>query len=207
MWPFNILNTNPPDFRQRGQVWPAPKVGYNTLLDVKFVEGSSAPLEFITLQEAKDWMKLDLPDDDAIVLDLITTCREIVEAFLNISLIPRTVIATIDNSNGNFYLPYGPVNSLISIQDIDGNDITTDNYKLQLEDFKRLAFPYLNYIRLEYTAGYSIVPHKIKKGIMQQILYMYQHRGDEVYISRTGSIDIGLAPEAESTLLPFSRNV
>ena len=206
MWPYNILNTDQLNNRD-DMLWPAPKVGYNTLLDLKFVEGSSSSItEPFSVQEFKDWGKIDVSDDDVLIEELITSAREICEGFLCISLIPRTVIAILDNSNGNSYLPYGPVVELISITDVDGNAITTDNYKLQLEDFKRLSYPYSKYVRLEYTAGYDTVPRKIKTGILQQLLYMYQHRGDEVYISRTGSIDVGLAPEAESTLSPYSRN-
>ena len=62
MEPFNILNSDAQP--QRNVIWNAPKVSYGCLLDVKFVEGSSAPTEFITVQEAKDWMKVDVSDDD-----------------------------------------------------------------------------------------------------------------------------------------------
>ncbi len=208
MFPYNILNSDPVNTTPRyGAIWPAPKVSYGGLLDVVFVEGSSAPVESINLAEAKAWMKVDVSDDDSVITELITMAREICETYLNISLIPRSVIAIIDNSNGNTYLPYGPVGSITSITDVNGNVISVDNYRLQMEQFKRLAWPCFSYIRLQYTAGYTTLPVKIKIGLMQQILYMYQHRGDEIYISRTGSIDVGLAPDAESTLRPFSRNV
>jgi len=207
MWPWNILNSENLIQDKRNGLWPAPQVSYGGILDLKMVEGSTTPVEPVALQDFKDWGKIDVSDDDSLITEIITTAREMCEAFLNISLIPRSIIAIIDNSNGNTYFPYGPVVALTSITDYNGNAIATEDYRLEMEDFKRLAWPYQKYIRIEYTAGYTTIPRKIKTGILQQILWLYQHRGDELHLIRTGSIDVGLSPEAVSSLAPFSRNV
>lgn len=180
-------------------IWPAPKVSYGGLLDVKFVEGSASSIdEPITLQQAKDWAKVDVSDDDDLIEELITATREYCEGYLNQSLIPRTVIAIIDNSNGNEYLPYCPFVELVSITDVEGDTISSDRYRLQMEDFKRIEYPCLKYIRIEYTAGYDTVPGKYKTGLKQQFLWLYQHRGDEIK-------SVGMSPEAEVSLLPYRR--
>lgn len=188
------------DRRYNRPIWPSPKVAYNTVLDVKFVEGSSTPTEPVALQEFKDWGKIDVSEDDTLIEDLLISAREYVEGYLCTGLISRTVIAILDNSNGNQYLPYGPVTEIVSVKDYLGTEIPTDNYRIELEDFKRLAWPCLKYIRLEYVAGYSTIPRKIKTGLMQQALWWYQHRGDEEFKSQMG-------PDAEATLQPYRRVV
>jgi len=196
MWPFFPSNTDL-NLRERA-LWPAPKMGYNTVLGVDFVEGSGGTTEPVTLDQLKNWGKIDVTDDDDLIEELGAHARQMVEGFLNVSIVPRTVVAFINNCNGNMQLPYGPVVELISITDYNGDAIAADNYRLELGDFKRLAYPKSNYIRLEYTAGYTTIPRWALTGIKQQFIWLYQHRGDEVQQSQ-------MSPDAYATLIQYRR--
>lgn len=198
MWPFFPVNT---DRRVSDRpIWPAAKMGYNTVMDVVFVEGSGTVDEPVSLEQAKNWGKIDVTDDDELIAELITSSRQTCEGFLNVSLIPRTVTAYLANPNGNIALPYCPFVELVSISDYNGTAITTDNYRLELGDFKRLSYPKCDYVRIEYTAGYSTLPRWALTAIKQQFIWLYQHRGDEVQQAQ-------MSPDAMATLNPYRRVV
>lgn len=162
--------------------------------------------EPVTLQEAKDYMKVDTGTiDDQIITDLIITAREQVEDYTGISIIHRSVTAVIKNTNGGIYLPYCPFISMLSIVDADGNTIDTDDYTLSGELFKQLIDPHDDRMTLTYTAGYGIPPQKFITAIKQQVFFLYQNRGENPFIYRGVETDLTMSPQAKATLQRLRR--
>lgn len=137
---------------------------------------ASVQAEPVTLTEVKNWLRIDLDDDDDILEMLITAARETLEAYTNISFLNRTVTATILNQLGGILLPYGPVGDIISFTDVDGDDIT--DYVLLGTDFKSLTTPFCDPVTIEYHAGYDVLPKDFKTAMLCQVAWMYQNRGD-----------------------------
>ena len=67
--------------------------------------------EPVSIDEAKDWCKIDGCDDDKLILSLITAARIICENHSNLSFIKKTITAKIKNGLGGIVLPFGPVTS------------------------------------------------------------------------------------------------
>lgn len=168
---------------------------YNCVYDVYFIEGSVEPTEPVTRAEALAHCIIDdLGQDNSIVDAFITAARQQCEAFTGIGFINREIQATINNTCGNIYLPYGPVTDVTTVTDADGNEQT---YKLRGARFKSISEPLQDNLIVTYTAGYTELPQVLKTALLQQISYLYQHRGDE---------DKGeLSPVAKSLLKPFKR--
>lgn len=154
----------------------------NLLLDVQFDDGNTSDelVEPVTVEEATGWLKVDVPDDDLLIEQLISTARQQLEHYLNISLIRRTVTARIQNDIGDFPLPYGPVGEIVTIttDDADLTDIAEDNYTLSAGLFKTLCTPDNCKAIVSYAAGYDVLPAHFKTAILQQCAYLYQFRGD-----------------------------
>lgn len=163
--------------------------------------------EPVTLQEIKDYCKIDTGTiDDAILNELITTAREQCEDFTGLSIVARTVKATLNNSCGGIFLPFCPFISIISVKDCEGNVLTTDQYNLSGDLFPRLVSPVSNNVVVEYTAGYGIPPSKIKTAIKQQVFFLYENRGEGIIITRSGIVaNLTLSPQANSTLQRLRR--
>jgi len=132
--------------------------------------------EPVTLQEVKNWLRIDLDDDDDILTMLITAARETLEAYTNVSFISRVVKATIKNQLGGYPLPYGPVGDIISFTDKDGEDIT--DYEITGTDFKQVETAFFDPVTVEYNAGYSVPPTDFKTAILCQVALMYENRGE-----------------------------
>lgn len=142
---------------------------YNAVIDVVFSDESTT--EPVTLQEAKDWCRIDVADDDAIILELISAARAICELHSNISFIQRTVTATLHNGLGKIGLPYGPVTSLPTYTDDEANQL--DEYSLKIADEDDAI--------AVYNAGYNqaSIPKNLKNALLNQIAWMYENRGDD----------------------------
>ena len=177
---------------------------FNAVLNVDFSnEDADEP---VTLSEAK---KQCIIEDDETYWDdtiktMITTARMQCENYSGLSLINRTVKAHLNNSCGKIYLPYGPVkhgggSNSDSDEVVQGLDNEGDGIDICVGGGQ---FPQLDTVRsdvyLVYNTGYGILPQNLKQAILQQVLYLYEHRGDE-----TGNAT--LSPMAKTILKPLMR--
>jgi hypothetical protein len=159
---------------------------YNGTTNTVFSTEGSEP---VTLADMLNWGKIDQNTDNALITALITTARIMCEQYTNTSLITRTIVSDINNANGGFILPYGPVTSTPTAVDWQGTALTL------VWNFSQIQSPY-GRMSVTYNAGFSVVPEVYKTAIMQQVLYLYENRGD-------GKQD--MAPLACTLLNPLIR--
>lgn len=165
---------------------------YNAVLQIKFGDVGSEP---VSLDEAREWCRIDVSDNDATLALLIIAGRQACETYANIGLIQRTVAATIQTPNGYMRLPYGPVNDITGVADLDGNAIAEGSgYTVNALGIKANATRYT----VTYASGYSssdteglqTIPGDLKIAILNQILYMYDNRGDAQKISPAAMVTL-----------------
>jgi uncharacterized phiE125 gp8 family phage protein len=180
---------------------PFPDLQPNEKTTVSYVAAGSAIVitEPITLAQAKAWLRVTHTDEDAIITALITAARQICEGYISKSFVERTVTAIVRNDLGNIKLPYGPVGNITYVYDVDGNEITGTEYTLTGVSDKRLGYPMSSYVKVIYTAGYSVLPQQFKTALKMQLSWMYTHRGDD-----DGSV---IAPDSKAILNPYKSHV
>jgi len=172
-----------------------PGATFNCIYDIGF-DDPVPVIEPVTLQEALDHCLIDaLGQDNTIVEAFITTARQMCEQYTNIGFINRDLTVTLCNACGGIYLPYGPVVDITSMKNYDGETIPT--FKVIGPRFKQIAEPMYSYIEVEYNAGYVDLPQVLKRGLLCQVAYLYEHRGDE----KEGT----MSPVAMSLLKPLRR--
>lgn len=170
-------------------------VNYNSVLDIEF--NDSGIVEPVTLSEAKDFCKIDITTDDALITALITAARQMCESYTAVGFVERELTAVVNNMNGDIYIPYGPIVDVISVTDESNNSlILGTGYTLTGISFKRLETPRFNNITINYIAGYSALPQVLKTAVLNQVYYMYDNRSQ-------GVDDIG--PIAKSLLNIYRR--
>jgi len=158
------------------------------LIIVYTTTGGATSTEPVTIQEVKDYLRLegfiddidspssDYDDDDEIISDLITSARQRLEAFTGLSFIPKTYQIEICNLAGNFAIPYGPVTEILSVEDTSGTALT---YTTTI-NLSKLKTPVQDDIVIEYVCGYAVLPKGLKEAMLKEIAYRYTNRGDEV---------------------------
>ena len=167
-------------------------VNYNAVIDVNSPDDDVT--EPVDLSEAKEFCKIDISTDDNLLTSLITAARQQCEAYTGVSFVQRTFYSTLNNSNGGIYFPYGPVSEIFAVEDYDENEI--EDYKLEGILFKRILSPKLDFIYVEYTGGYEVLPQSLITALLNQIYYLYDNRSQ-------GVDDI--SPIAKMILNPYRR--
>jgi uncharacterized phiE125 gp8 family phage protein len=150
-------------------------VDYNSVLDVQFQDGVIT--EPVTLTEAKNFCKIDISTDDDLINVLITAARQMCEAYTGVGFVEHQAVAVLNNSNGDIYIPYGPIIGINSVENESGTVLTLDSgYTLGGNEFKRLRTPHQNNITIDYTTGYTTLPEALKTALLNQVYYLYDNR-------------------------------
>ena len=175
-----------------------------------------ASIQALTVQEVKDFLRVDSDAEDALLGVLISASTEMAEHYLGRFLL-TTVIeefydffpmsrVTAEPFRGDrniIYLSRGPVQSIAHVKYIDGNgdEITVDttDYRTDLVSEPARIMPEhgwygtkdtVNAVITRYTCGYtqaSDVPSNIKMAMLLMIGEMYEKRVDSVHRLPTAS--------------------
>jgi uncharacterized phiE125 gp8 family phage protein len=170
----------------------------NTIKDIKNRQAESIT-EPVTLAEVKAWLIIDTvnTDDDALLTRLITEVRQTIEKKTKLSLVERVIVVTVDLVR-EFKLPYGPIRDIDEVvfrkgTNADGTPdnetMTIEDYTTDGEDFKVLKSGRCGRHKISYTTGFgededeeidydNPLPDDLKKGILCQIAFAYENRGD-----------------------------
>ena len=175
-----------------------------------------ATLKALTVQEVKDYLRVDSDAEDTLLGVLIDAATQMAESYLGRFLL-TTVIEEfydffpvyktgVDPFRGDrniIYLSRGPVQSLASVKYIDGNGdeitVNASDYRTDLVSQPSRIFPdhgwygtkdTVNAVIVRYTCGYtqaSDVPANIKMAMLLMIGEMYEKRVDSVHRLPTAS--------------------
>jgi len=161
---------------------------YNSVINMPALADGTEP---VTLQELKDWGKIEQDADDALITALGKAARRVCEQYTGIGFLSRELTIGINNSNGGFALPYGPVT-------VDPTGVNEDGTAIDLVyNVGQLQSPF-GRMTVTYTGGYTALPEDLKTALKAQFLFMYENRGEGTR---------GLSPVAEMILAPLRRVV
>lgn len=175
--------------------------------------------EPVSLQEAKDHLRIEHDDQDALIEALITAARQNLDGpdgTLGRCLISQTLRLTLDEFPREIVLPCPPLISVTSIEYMDGGSPTYTelaSYQVASKAEPALIKPAYgeywpvvqcgNYdaVRVTYTAGYGAYPGAVPLAIKQAMLLMI---GD-MYENTEASVNqiIQPNPTVDRLLGPF----
>lgn len=187
---------------------------YNDVIEVQVTaDVANLAAEPVTLEEVKRHLNLQFDtsgsyqfdDDDTKLEDLIKQSRELIEQYIGVSMAVKTYRAVLRNECGGQAIPFGPVTSITSVADVDGNILVANQgYKLtgSLHEFQ---WPLSCYIDVTYTAGYTPanIPGGLKRALLEQIAWNYVNAGDQQQQFANGSVAI--CESAIAKAVPYSR--
>jgi len=134
--------------------------------------------ELLTAQNVKDYVRIDTSADDAIISAIITQARIWCENYISRDIVAKNRTYYLDETNGLFDLPFGPVASIesITIKGTATTDYETrglDNETIELDGgpAEQVKVTYI-------TAGQN--DSLIKQAMLQLISTYYDNRADFV---------------------------
>lgn len=152
-------------------------------------------VEPITLDEAKNYLRVDTADDNILIAKLITTARQLAERETRRAFITQTWQMFLDFAKTEMEIPMPPLQSVVSITVIseDGTESIVDSssYDVDLSENSPgrirhksgYSWPshrgFVSFI-IEFVAGYgdaaSDVPEALRQAILQLIGFLYDNR-------------------------------
>jgi uncharacterized phiE125 gp8 family phage protein len=146
---------------------------------------SGSIIEPITLSVAKNYLRVDIADDDALIAELLITARHFAENYIGQALAAQTFEAIFHDELPSFIvLPMSPIASITSIitEDLSGNVATLPTNAYHLSSARYLHFhQYLcaSQTRVRYlTANTLGTQSGLKRAMLAHIAIMYDMRGD-----------------------------
>ena len=156
------------------------------LRDVTTTVAPSATI--VTLQTAKDYLRVDYSEDDTLIQSLIDTARIRLEQYASVAMTARTlkVVAYVDEF---IELPYAPINSISLVEYWDGEDwvaMTVGDYRVLGDTYKKVYFtsPIMSDFRFTYTCGYATTPESMKTALLKMVGDLYEYRESSVESSK-----------------------
>lgn len=158
--------------------------------------------EPVTLTEAKAHCRVDSTADDTLLTNLITAARELVEDYIDRSLVTQRLVMTLDQFPPEIELPRPPMSgsgttTAVTVtytlnQTGQTATLSTSEYRVDRDSTpgvirnlygqtwpSNLDDP--NSITVTWWAGYgsaSDVPQRVKSAMLMTVLELYEKRGD-----------------------------
>src|SRR5699024_2940348 len=142
------------------------------LISVKVKPVSSAT-EPVTLEEVKDYLKIEYPDEDDLIESLISSGRSKCEKIAGLCFIKSEVEGFYLNGGDKVELFYSNI-----LKDNDGNYIIDGDYDIVGDGNKKWILTNESSIGVAYTSGFDVVPEWAKTAIKEQVAWDYENRGD-----------------------------
>jgi hypothetical protein len=154
---------------------------------------STTGSEIVSTADVKLFARIDTTADDAIISRMITQARIWCENYISRDIVAKNRTYYLDESNGLFDLPFGPVSSISSITSdgtaIDYSVLGLDNESIELDG------GYADKIKVTYvTTGLS--DSLLQSAIMQLVSTYYDNRADFV----TGTIVSDISTDTREIL-------
>lgn len=163
-----------------------------------YIVETAANGEPVNLSEAKAWLKVEHNEEDALILDLIRSAREVAEHDTGLALLTQTINQYHDAwpCDRIIYLEVSPLATVTSVKYRDSagtyQTFSSSNYTVDaISQPPRIvlnvsaswptygSFP--NAIQIIYTAGVDIaadVLARVRQSILMTVAFLYQNRED-----------------------------
>lgn len=182
----------------------SPSNGSFTGYSVELSTG--AVTEPVTLQEAKDYARIDGFTEDALITSLIKMARIHCESYTGKSIVLKTVTIKSFTYPYMFQMPYGPLTNELNITKcvtIDENNVETPlNYQVNAGLFPKISIlggAQSYKFKLVYTTGFTSVPEDIKLAILMLVNTLYERREDVVVGTIVADFPLGV----KALLMPY----
>lgn len=146
----------------------------------------------VSLQEAKNYLKILSDEDDSFITSCIKSAQSKIEKFCNISIVERTYSAFYDSiqCEATVYLPYPRHLDFINLYDKNGNVVASSKYdvlktghnwrlRFLFSDDKTYEVRFISgYGSNNYGYGYANdVPDDLRIAVLRLVSIYYERRG------------------------------
>lgn len=132
--------------------------------------------EIVTLQEAKDYARIDTDSDDTLITSMIVSARQALETYLSRDIVAKTRSYFVpSSSDGCINLPFAPIDTITSVES-DGEALTYTAYGLDDKYIQLESYPATRVTIVYVTLG--MTEDQLKTSIKMLVSTYYDNRED-----------------------------
>lgn len=132
--------------------------------------------EILTAQNVKDYVRIDTSADDNLITAMISQARIWCENYISRDIVPKNRTYYLDQTNGLFDLPFGPI---ASVSEVTINGTATTDYEIIGLDNETIELDGGSAERVKITYITSgLNDSLVKQAMLQLISTYYDNRAD-----------------------------
>lgn len=176
--------------------------------------------ELVTLQQAKDHLRVDEAVEDSVIDPLIKTARQYVEAFTDRALITQSWDLILDEFAEIILMPKAPLQTVTQIQYLDTagdqQTLASTEYKADTASHPARIVPAwgkswpltrdeINAVEIRFVAGYGDNAEDVPSPIIQALLLIVAHLYENREATSNGPELKDLPLGARELLMPYRK--
>lgn len=137
--------------------------------------------EPVSLTDMKSWLRVDVNNDDGLIIKLISSARQSLEKYTGCGFGVKSY-EMIKEITDEFTLPYAPlilVNSVYKKTGINTWELLSKNVDYEVIGDTLKVYGYGIY-KVAYQSGFSTLPESLCSDIKTIVAYMYENRGMKI---------------------------
>lgn len=137
--------------------------------------------EPVSLTDMKSWLRVDVSNDDGLIIKLISSARQSLEKYTGCGFGVKSY-EMIKEITDEFTLPYAPlilVNSVYQKTGINTWELLSKNVDYEVIGDTLKVYGYGIY-KVAYQSGFSTLPESLCSDIKTIVAYMYENRGMKI---------------------------
>jgi len=136
---------------------------------------STTGSEIVLENDVKNYVRISTDADDVIIAKMITQARIWCENYISRDIVAKNRTYYMDETNGTFDLPFGPIESISSVT---SNDIAVDYTILGLDNETiELDGGYADKVKVTYITS-GLDDRLLEQAILQLVSTYYDNRAD-----------------------------
>ena len=136
---------------------------------------STTGSEIVLENDVKNYVRISTDADDVIIAKMITQARIWCENYISRDIVAKNRTYYMDETNGTFDLPFGPIESISSVT---SNDIAVDYTVLGLDNETiELDGGYADKVKVTYITS-GLDDRLLEQAILQLVSTYYDNRAD-----------------------------
>lgn len=136
---------------------------------------STTGSEIVLENDVKNYVRISTDADDVIIAKMITQARIWCENYISRDIVAKNRTYYMDETNGTFDLPFGPIQSISSVT---SNDIAVDYTVLGLDNETiELDGGYADKVKVTYITS-GLDDRLLEQAILQLVSTYYDNRAD-----------------------------
>jgi len=148
---------------------------------------STTGSEIVTVSDAKNYIRVDTSDDDALLTNMIEQARIWCENYIGKDIVAKTRQYYLEKTNGRFEIPFAPISAISGVT-AEGSSVDYNTYGLH-DNVIDLNDAIAKDVIVSYTTA-GLDDALLQQAILQLVSTYYDNRADFIVMQGVSFVEV-----------------